>query len=189
MFGARRTAATKSQLMLMLMILLLLRLLITIIIIIKLVLPTNDNVKDADFCGYSAEGGAVDGGCSGWRAQVEQQAGHSHRLFRHDLYPRFKMTSHKNNHHQNNNNNNNKSNNMCTYRYTIYIYIYIYMLYNNLSLSLSLYIYIYIHNLFSLSPNARNAEIVLWSSRWACTERYAPSSMVTGRRKTDSMLY
>ena len=29
-------------------------------------------------CGYSAEGGAVDGGCSGWRAQVEQQAGHSH---------------------------------------------------------------------------------------------------------------
>ena len=28
--------------------------------------------------GYSAEGGAVDGGCSGWRAQVEQQAGHSH---------------------------------------------------------------------------------------------------------------
>ena len=28
-------------------------------------------------CGYSAEGVAVDGGCSGWRAQVEQQAGHS----------------------------------------------------------------------------------------------------------------
>ena len=29
--------------------------------------------------GYSAEVGALDGGCSGWQAQVDQRAGHSHR--------------------------------------------------------------------------------------------------------------
>ena len=37
--------------------------------------------------------GAVDWGCSGWRAQVEQQAGHSHRLFKTQSVSRFKSTS------------------------------------------------------------------------------------------------